>query len=288
MEPNKYTDAIKKHRENFNEEEIKNEISRILTENLILENKREILKKLYSCIDLTSLHSTDSRESIWKFTQNVNDFEGSHPELENVAAICVYPNLVRTVKETLTADVKIASVAAGFPSSQTFIEVKIAETSLAIADGADEIDIVINIGQFKDKDYQDMCEEIMEIKEVCADRILKVILETGALKNFDDIYNASILSMYSGANFIKTSTGKDYPGANPEAFIVMCKAIKSYYEATGNKVGIKVSGGVSTSADAVTYYTLVKEILGEEWCNKSLFRIGTSSLANVLLEEINV
>jgi|SRR5690554_1205700 len=286
MESNKYLDAIKKHRINLKDSDIKKEVDSIISERYESNNKREILKILYSCIDLTSLNSTDSKESIWKFTQKVNDFEGSCPELENVAAICVYPNLISTVKESLTADIKIASVAAGFPSSQTFIEVKIAETSLAIADGADEIDIVLNLGQFKDKDYQDMCEEIMEIKEICGDKTLKVILETGALEKYEDIYNASILSIYSGADFLKTSTGKSYPGATPEAFIVMCKAIKSYYESTNKKIGIKVSGGVSTSRDAITYYTIVKEVLGDEWCNNSLFRIGTSRLAEMLLTEI--
>ena len=286
MESNKYLDAIKKHRINLKDSDIKKEVDSIISERYESNNKREILKILYSCIDLTSLNSTDSKESIWKFTQKVNDFEGSYPELENVAAICVYPNLISTVKESLTADIKIASVAAGFPSSQTFIEVKIAETSLAIADGADEIDIVLNLGQFKDKDYLDMCEEIMEIKEICGDKTLKVILETGALEKYEDIYNASILSIYSGADFLKTSTGKSYPGATPEAFIVMCKAIKSYYESTNKKIGIKVSGGVSTSRDAITYYTIVKEVLGDEWCNNSLFRIGTSRLAEMLLTEI--
>jgi deoxyribose-phosphate aldolase len=232
------------------------------------------------------LNSTDSKESIWNFTQKVNDFEGSIPELDNVAAICVFPNLVHTVKETLTADVKIAAVAGGFPSSQTFIEVKVAECSLALADGADEIDIVINLGQFLDKEYQEMCEEIMEIKAVCKNKSLKVILETGALVSSQNIHEASILSMYSGADFIKTSTGKGYPGATPEAFFVMCMAIKSYFKKTNKKVGIKVSGGVSTINDAVIYYSIANHVLGTEWCNNKLFRIGTSRLASILLDEI--
>lgn len=285
MESSKYVDAINKHRFNLTEEEISNEIDKIVAESFDSNNNKETYKEIYSCIDLTSLNSTDSKESIWNFTQKVNDLEGLDPELENVAAICVYPNLVRTVKEALTADVRIAAVSAGFPSSQTFIEVKIAETSLALADGADEIDIVINLGLFLDKEYQEMCEEIMEIKEVCRDQSLKVILETGALLNPVNIHNASILSMYSGADFIKTSTGKGYPGATPEDFFVMCMAIKSYYKTTKKKIGVKVSGGVSTTKDAVIYYTILKHVLGDEWCNNNLFRIGTSRLAAILLEE---
>lgn len=286
MEPDKYIDAIKKHQLNLTEQEISKEVEKIISEEFDINNNKEIYKNLYSCIDLTSLNSTDSKESIWNFTQKVNDFEGSIPELDNVAAICVFPNLVHTVKETLTADVKIAAVAGGFPSSQTFIEVKVAECSLALADGADEIDIVINLGQFLDKEYQEMCEEIMEIKEVCKNKSLKVILETGALVSSQNIHEASILSMYSGADFIKTSTGKGYPGATPEAFFVMCMAIKSYFKKTNKKVGIKVSGGVSTINDAVIYYSIANHVLGTEWCNNKLFRIGTSRLASILLDEI--
>lgn len=286
MEPDKYIDAIKKHQLNLTEQEISKEVEKIISEEFDINNNKEIYKNLYSCIDLTSLNSTDSKESIWNFTQKVNDFEGSIPELDNVAAICVFPNLVHTVKETLTADVKIAAVAGGFPSSQTFIEVKVAECSLALADGADEIDIVINLGQFLDKEYQEMCEEIMEIKAVCKNKSLKVILETGALVSSQNIHEASILSMYSGADFIKTSTGKGYPGATPEAFFVMCMAIKSYFKKTNKKVGIKVSGGVSTINDAVIYYSIANHVLGTEWCNNKLFRIGTSRLASILLDEI--
>lgn len=286
MEPNKYLDAIKKHQLNLTEQEISKEVEKIISEEFNINNKKEIYKNLYSCIDLTSLNSTDSKESIWNFTQKVNDFEGSIPELDNVAAICVFPNLVHTVKETLTADVKIAAVAGGFPSSQTFIEVKVAECSLALADGADEIDIVINLGQFLDKEYQEMCEEIMEIKAVCKNKSLKVILETGALVSSQNIHEASILSMYSGADFIKTSTGKGYPGATPEAFFVMCMAIKSYFKKTNKKVGIKVSGGVSTINDAVIYYSIANHVLGTEWCNNKLFRIGTSRLAGIVLDEL--
>ncbi len=267
-------------------DEIAEKTAEIIAELFEENNTPGSYKDIYSCIDMTTLNTTDTRESVWKFTEKVNAFDGMHPEINNVAAICVYPNFVRTVKEALTADVKIAAVSAGFPASQTFTEVKVAETALAIADGADEIDIVMNVGLFLDKEYQELCEEISEIKDVCRGATLKVILETGALQNPVDIHNAAILSLYSGADFLKTSTGKGYPGASTEAVYVMCRAIRSYHEKTGRKVGIKVSGGVSTPEDAVSYYTLVKTILGEEWCNSELFRVGSSRLGEVLLTKI--
>lgn len=221
------------------------------------------------------------------FTEKVNEFDNEFPDMKNVAAICVYPNFADIVKNTLQVDgINIACVSGGFPSSQTFIEVKVAETALAIADGADEIDIVISIGKFLSGDYETMCEEIQELKEVCKERHLKVILETGALKTASNIKKASILSMYSGADFIKTSTGKQQPAATPEAAYVMCEAIKEYYQKTNNKIGFKPAGGINTVNDAIIYYTIVKEILGEEWLNNRLFRLGTSRLANLLLSDI--
>lgn len=286
MQDDKYLQAISKHPFNITENKMGESIEKIINTKYEENNNVEVLKKIYSCIDLTTLNSTDSRESVWKFTQSINDFEDKHPELDNVAAICVYPNFAKTVKDSLTVDTKIACVSGGFPSSQTFTEIKIAETALAISDGANEIDIVINLGLFEDKAYQELCEEISEIKEACYGASLKVILETGALKTYEDVYKASILAMYSGADFIKTSTGKGYPGATHEAAYVMCNAIKSYHKATGNKVGIKLSGGIADVKDAVIYYTIVKEVLGEEWLNKSLFRVGASRLANSLLKEI--
>jgi deoxyribose-phosphate aldolase len=222
-----------------------------------------------------------------KFTEKVNKFDDEFPDLKNVAAICVYPNFAEVVKNTLDVDgINIACVSAGFPSSQTFIEVKIAETAMALMEGADEIDIVISIGKFLSGDYETMCEEIQELKDTCKERHLKVILETGALKTASNIKKASILSMYSGADFIKTSTGKQQPAATPEAAYVMCEAIKEYYEKTGNKIGFKPAGGINTVNDALIYYTIVKEILGEEWLNNKLFRLGTSRLANLLLSDI--
>lgn len=283
---NKYTDALKKYPFALSADQITESINKIIADGFNGNNTQEVYRKIYSCIDLTTLNSTDSREEVWKFTEKVNAFEDINPELENVASICVYPNFAKTVKEALTVDVKIACVSGGFPSSQTFTEVKIAETALSVADGADEIDTVINLGLFLDEEYEEMCEELTEIKDACHGATLKVILETGALKSAENIHKASVLSLYSGADFLKTSTGKGYPGASPEAAYVMCKAIKSYYEKTGNKAGFKVSGGVSSIEDAIKYYTLVKEILGEEWCSPTLFRIGTSRLAENLLNAI--
>lgn len=283
---NKYVNVLKEYQTNLNDNEITNIVNKIISEKFAENNNKEVYRKIYSCIDLTSLNSTDSKENIWKFTQSVNDFEGSS-DMPNIAAICVFPNFAETVKDALTAqDIKIACVSGGFPSSQTFIEVKIAETALAVANGADEIDIVINLGTFLSENYEEMCEEIDEIKHACRDAQLKVILETGALKTATNIKKASILSLYSGADFLKTSTGKGYEGASLEAAYVICSAIKEYYDKTGRKVGIKASGGIATTEDAVKYYTLVKEILGEEWCNNEYFRIGASRLVNSLLDSI--
>lgn len=239
----------------------------------------EVLKKIHGFIDLTSLTSLDTRESIWKMTESVNDFEGTRPDVPDVAAICVYPLFVETVKQALTAqDVNIAAVSGGFPASQTFTEVKIAETAMCVMQGADEIDVVLNLGYFMEENYEELCDELVEIKESCRTAQLKVILETGALATTENIRRASVLALYSGADFIKTSTGKGYPGASPEAAYVMCCVIKQYYELTGEKRGIKVSGGIRTAEDAVNYYTIVKEVLGQDWLTKDLFRIGASSL----------
>lgn len=209
----------------------------------------------------------------------VNHYEGVHPDVPNVAAICTYPLFVETVRQALTAqDVKIASVAGSFPSSQTFTEIKVAETAMAVMTGADEIDVVMNLGYFMEEDYETLTDELSEIKDSCRDAKMKVILETGALALAENIRKATILSVYSGADFVKTSTGKGYPGATAEAVYIMCKVIKEYANFSGRKVGIKVSGGVRTAEDAVRYYTIVKEVLGKEWLDKDFFRIGASSL----------
>lgn len=284
-EVDKYRDTLKKYKTDIKDADITQKVNEIISKKFDQNNTKEVYKRIYSCIDLTSLNATDTREGIWNFTETVNDFEGSS-DVDNVAAICVFPNFVETVKEALTANVNIAAVAGGFPSSQTFTEVKIAETGLAVASGADEIDIVLNLGYFLEENYEDVCEEIDEIKNACREAKLKVILETGALKSAKNIMKASILALYSGADFIKTSTGKVYEGATLEAAYVMCTALKEYNQKTGNKAGFKASGGISTTEDAVKYYTIVKEVLGDEYLNKEYFRIGASKLATNLLESI--
>lgn len=286
MESDKYLIAIEKHPFGLTEKEVSEKVEEILNESYEENNRSDVYKEIYRCIDQTTLNTTDTEESVWRFVEKVNEFDGTHPEVENVAAICVYPNFVPTVREALTADVNIAAVSGGFPSSQTFTEVKIAETAMAVSEGAEEIDVVISLGKFLNNNYEEMCDELIEIKTACREAKLKMILETGALKTVSNIHRASILCFYSGADFIKTSTGKGYPGATLEAVYTMCQAIRSYHEKTGRKVGIKVSGGVSTPEEAIKYYTLVKATLGEEWCNKRLFRIGSSRLCEALAFKI--
>lgn len=247
----------------------------------------DTLKFLFSCIDLTTLNTTDNTSSVTEFVNKVNNFEKSYSEIPNVAAICIYPSLVSVVKEVLEVpNVAIASVAAGFPSSQTFIEVKVAETSLAVYSGANEIDIVIPVGEFLDGNFVQLFDEVSEIKSACGKAKLKVILETGALVSASNIKKASVLAMEAGADFIKTSTGKMSPAATVEAAYVMCKAIKEFYIKSNKKIGFKPAGGIATTDDALKYYTIVKEVLGDEWLNNSLFRIGASRLANHLIGDI--
>lgn len=283
----KYLETLSKYDINLNDEEVKNEVVQIIAENYDSNNTADVLKFSLGCIDLTTLNPTDNEERVRNFTQKVNEFEEKYPELDNVASICVYPNFAEVVSMNLdVTEVDTTVVAAGFPSSQTFNEIKVAECALAVASGADEVDIVINVGQFLQGQYEEMCDTIEECKAACRDKIFKVILETGALKSASNIMKASLLAIYAGADFIKTSTGKLEPAATPEAVLVMCKAVKAYFEQTGNKIGIKVAGGVKTPEDAVKYYSIVKSVLGEEWLTKDLYRIGASSAANNLLSAI--
>lgn len=283
----RYNEAIEKYEKNLNDEVVKNEVENILKNHLSENCNKSVYKEIFSCLDITTLNVTDNYETVVKLVDFVNKIDEDYQDIDNVAAICVYPNFVTAVRGTLeVSNVNVASVSGGFPSSQTYPEIKAIEAGLAIKDGADELDIVMNVGNFILGNYEDMCDEINEIKEICGDRTLKVIIETGALESCNNIRKASILSIYAGADFIKTSTGKITVGATPEAFYVMCYAIKDYYAETGTKIGIKAAGGIKTPVEAAKYYTIVKEVLGEEWLNKELFRIGAAGLANNLISAI--
>ena len=247
----------------------------------------EVYKFLLNSIDLTTLSTEDSERSVAKFTNRVNDFDAEYPQYGHVAAICVYSNFAEVVKDHLDVEgVDVCVVAGCFPSSQTFTAVKVADVALAVASGAQEVDVVLNIGMFLDENYEELCDELIELKNTAKDAKLKVILETGCLKTAAAIKRASILSMYCDADFIKTSTGKIYKGASLVAAYVMCQCIKEYYEKTGRKVGFKAAGGVRTTEDALNYYAVVKEVLGDEWLNQDLFRLGASSLANAVLSSL--
>lgn len=282
----KFEELFKQYPCLTNDEAVKNDIATILRDEFKENNTPEVWKQCLNQIDLTTLNGDDTTAKVVTMTSKVNDFPKQFPNLPNVAAICVYPALVSAVKETLTEPVGIAAVAAGFPASQTFIEVKVAESALTVKEGATEIDIVLSVGKFLEGNYQEVFDEIEEIKAAIQPAHLKVILETGALKSVENIYKASILAMAAGADFIKTSTGKIAVNATPEATYTMCKAIKDWYEKTGEKVNFKAAGGISTTEEAVQHYTIVKHILGQEWLNNQSFRFGASRLANNLLTSI--
>ena len=270
----------------FPDGEIEHAVAGIIEKSRELKN-REWYELALSCIDLTTLNSTDNHIQGEKFAMKVSRFAREFPGLPEVAAICVYPTLVESVKKNLHAPhVQLASVAAGFPSSQTFVEVKVLEIKMAVANGATEIDIVLNLGDFLAEDFAAILQEISILKKACGTAQLKVILETGALKTPARIWKASHLAMQAGADFIKTSTGKLEPAATPEAAWVMCSAIKNYFDKTGKKVGFKAAGGIVETDDVVKYIAIVKEVLGTEWLNNKLFRIGASRLANNLLTSL--
>lgn len=249
---------------------------------------KHLLMNILNLIDLTSLNTTDNKSKIIHFTGRVNSFSGRYSNIPNVAAICVYPNFVSVVKEKLSVkNIKIVAVAGAFPSSQTFRSIKVTECKLSVEAGADEIDVVIPVGAFLGNDFAAVADEIREIKSAIGDKQLKVIVESGLLGNYEQIFKASMIAMDAGADFIKTSTGKTPVSATPDAAYVMCKAVSDFNSETGIKVGFKASGGISSPADAVAYYHIVRHCLGEEWLNNSLFRIGSSKLANNILSEIS-
>lgn len=283
----KYEQALKKYNTNLNDDEVRETVKKLIEEKVHTNDTPEVKKFLFGSIELTSLKCTDSDESIMAFTEKVNQFDSQYADLPHVATICVYPCFAQVVRDTLEVEgIEIACVSGSFPSSQALIEVKVAETALAVKDGATEIDIVMPVGKFLSGNYEEMCEDIQELKETCGDAAMKVILETGCLKTASNIKKASILSMYAGADYIKTSTGKEKVAATPEAAYVMCQAIKEYYDETGIQIGFKPAGGINSVMDALIYYTIVKEVLGEKWLTNKWFRLGTSRLANMLLSEI--
>lgn len=282
----RYNEAIKASKVTEDDALVAGEVAKIV-EKAPQYASPEVYKFLLNSIDLTTLSTEDSERSVAKFTNRVNDFDAEYPQYGHVAAICVYSNFAEVVKDHLDVEgVDVCVVAGCFPSSQTFTAVKVADVALAVASGAQEVDVVLNIGMFLDENYEELCDELIELKNTAKDARLKVILETGCLKTAAAIKHASILSMYCDADFIKTSTGKIYKGASLEAAYVMCRCIKEYYEQTGRKVGFKAAGGVRTTEDALNYYAVVKEVLGDEWLNRDLFRLGASSLANAVLSSL--
>jgi len=246
-----------------------------------------ILREIFSCLDLTSLNTSDSDSSIRSFAERTSQFSYSFSEISNVAALCVYPNFAKVAREGLgNSGVKLAVVAASFPTAQTYTEVKILETSMAVRMGVDEIDVVIPVGTFLEGSLDKVIDELKEIREAAGETTLKVILETGLLKDERNIYRASIIAMESGADFIKTSTGKSMVSATPEAAWVMCRAIRDYYNETGIMIGFKPAGGIVTPDDAIVYYFIVRNMLGAKWLSSDYFRIGASRLANNILSEL--
>ena len=283
----RYEEALAKYDTKIADDDVRAAVRKLIAEKVHENDTPEAKRFLMGSIELTSLKTTDSDESILALTERVNQFEDSYPDLPHVATICVYPCFAKTVSQSLEVEgVEIACVSGSFPSSQTFPEVKVAETALALGDGATEIDIVMPVGKFLSGDYEGLCDEISELKDVCGERKMKVILETGCLKTAENIKKASLLAMYAGADYIKTSTGKLEPAATPEAAYVMCQAIREYYNETGIQVGFKPAGGLNSVTDALIYYTIVKEVLGETWLTNQWLRLGTSRLANMLLSEI--
>ena len=286
-EKNKYEQALELYNTTLDDAQVAAEVARIVNEKVPANDTPEVKKFLMGSIELTTLKTTDSEESVLAFTERVNDFEDAYPDLPHVATLCVYPCYASIVSQSLEVEgVEVACVSGSFPSSQALIEVKIAETALAVKDGATEIDIVMSVGKFLSGDYETVCDEISELKAVCGEKKMKVILETGLLATAENIKKASILAMYAGADYIKTSTGKEKPAATPEAAYVMCQAIKEYYDKTGIQIGFKPAGGLNTVHDALVYYTIVKEVLGEKWLTNQWLRLGTSRLANLLLSEV--
>jgi deoxyribose-phosphate aldolase len=287
LEKSKYDQMLALYNTDLKDSEVAAKVAEIIEKKVPENDTPEVKKFLMGSVELTTLKTTDSEESVLAFTEKVNKFEDAYPTLPHVATICVYPCYAKIVSQSLEVEgVEVACVSGSFPSSQALIEVKTVETALALKDGATEIDIVMSVGKYLSGDYETLCDEIGELKAICGDHKMKVILETGLLPSASDIKKASLLAMYAGADYIKTSTGKEKPAATPEAAYVMCQAIKEYYNKTGIQIGFKPAGGLNTVHDALVYYTIVKEVLGEKWLTNQWLRLGTSRLANLLLSEV--
>jgi len=287
IEKSKYEQMLEQYKTDIKDTDVAAKVAEIIEKKVPENNTLEVKKFLMGSVELTTLKTTDSEESVLAFTEKVNKFEDAYPELPHVATICVYPCYAKIVSQSLEVEgVEVACVSGSFPSSQALIEIKTVETALALKDGATEIDIVMSVGKFLSGDYDTVIDEISELKAICGERKMKVILETGLLPSASDIKKASLLAMYAGADYIKTSTGKEKPAATPEAAYVMCQAIKEYYDKTGIQIGFKPAGGLNTVHDALVYYTIVKEVLGEKWLTNQWLRLGTSRLANLLLSEV--
>lgn len=284
---NKYEEALALYDTNVDENKVRQAVQRIINEKVPANDTLEVKKLLLGSVELTSLSTTDTEEKILNMVEHVNRFASDYADLPHVAAVCAYPVFTELIAKSLEVDgVEITNVTGNFPSSQSRMEVKVAETSLAVQDGATNIDIVMPVGKFLSGNYEEVCDDINEMKQACGDVPMKVILETGDLQNLSNVKKAALLSMYAGADYIKTSTGKEKVSATPEAVYVMCQAIKEYYDKTGIQIGLKPAGGINTVMDAITYYTILQEVCGEKWLDNYWFRLGTSRLTNLLLSEI--
>lgn len=283
----KYEKALEMYETNLNDAEVQATVKQIIEEKVPQNDTLNVKKFLFGSIELTTLSTMDTEEKVLRMVEKVNRFDREYPDIPHVAAVCVYPVFTELVSKSLEVDgVEITNVCGNFPSSQARMEVKVAETQLAVADGATEIDIVLPVGKFLSGDYEGVCDDISEMKQACGAAPMKVILETGDLETASNIKKAALLSMYAGADYIKTSTGKEKVSATPEAAYVMCQAIKAYHEKTGIQIGFKPAGGINTVMDAIIYYTIVQQVLGEQWLTNKWFRMGTSRLTNLLLSEI--
>ncbi len=283
---NKFDQLFKQYDLNLTDKGVALEVNKIIVDGYLQNKENAVYSKLLGLLDITSLNTDDTVDRVISLTQKINEFDDNFEILPHPAAICVYPAFVSAVKDSLSENVEIAAVAGGFPHSQTFTEVKIAEVAMAVMEGATEIDTVISVGNMLSGNYEEVYNELSEIKASCRGAKLKVILETGLLQDAETIKKAAIISMVAGADFVKTSTGKVSQGATLESAYIICNAIKEFNAKNGSKVGFKAAGGISEVDDAVKYYTIVEKVLGKEWLTPAYFRIGASRLANNLLTEI--